>query len=374
MPNQAVQKLGEAQRLENDGNFEAAKIAYVDVLDISPRPAAYLGLARIYTNEGDYSRALAYLQTAHETLPEDKTIEARLRLAENQMQQVQLQRVISGEAFEETLEEGEFDDTPTSASLYFARFETVVYDDPETTSPIKRFTLADALKLEEMEGTLLPLPEEDAISTVFFSGQNSVGTHGQGDFAMTSDPAFFIERSRIALDAGDVNRARTELLRALEVYPRNPEALIGLADLYDDLGETGRARELLVMAENAAPESSRVHYKMGNTYLRRGKAAESVKHYQKALELEPKNVYAQHNLGVAYLQMRKFPEAAEALNATIELDPGYAPTYRHLGNIAESYLGNKEQAISLYQEYLKRGGRDRATVEGWIDDLQNPQP
>jgi len=86
---------------------------------------------------------------------------------------------------------------------------------------------------------------------------------------------------------GKLEEAETQMRRAVELNPQEPEALVHLCDLLLSREQAEQALPFCARAVQADPTSAPAHYRLGLALERLGRAAESAKHYEQATRLAP---------------------------------------------------------------------------------------
>jgi len=148
----------------------------------------------------------------------------------------------------------------------------------------------------------------------------------------------YVTLGRIHIATSKVDLALTEFQKALELDPRNSEAITGEATAYEHAGRFADAEATYKKAIALRPDYWDGYNSLGNFYDSRGRYDEAIAQYQRAIELTPDNPVAYSNLGAAYLDSgdsKKFPQAEAALQKSITLAPSY-PAYANLGFMYES--------------------------------------
>ena len=222
--------------------------------------------------------------------------------------------------------------------------------------------------------------------------------------AIELDPSAFEPRLRlakVALDADDLELARSTLdsLRALE--PGNPEVLTVEASLLQRDGRSGVALELMRAAAERRP-SARVLYNTANLEYQQGEIGDARRHLDQALERAPSYFSARFllaqiellngsaeraaalygelaeqspnrlllsNLGLAYFLLGQFDRAASTFRRSVDLAPGNASSVLNLAD-AEQLRGHTEEAAVLYQRVLGLVDAEEPNVDAKVFSLR----
>jgi serine/threonine-protein kinase len=153
-------------------------------------------------------------------------------------------------------------------------------------------------------------------------------------------PQAYVTLGGIHNATGKNELALEEFQRALQLDPRNADALNGLAHSYENSGRTADAEAAYRKAIALRPDYWNGYNNLGNFYERQGRHDDAVAQLQRVIELTPDNAQAYSNLGVVYINRgdsKAFSEAEQLLKKSIELNPGFS-AYANLG-----YLYNLQQ-------------------------------
>jgi len=114
--------------------------------------------------------------------------------------------------------------------------------------------------------------------------------------------------------------------RALEVDPRNPSALAGLAALTDaSRPEALEARLTREIAEQ--PGSAALHFMLGNLYAAQGRWSQAQGAYYEAYRIEPEGADILHNLAVSLDQLGQGRMAAGFYRKALEATSGQSAAF-----------------------------------------------
>jgi serine/threonine-protein kinase len=146
-------------------------------------------------------------------------------------------------------------------------------------------------------------------------------------------PMAYVTLGGIHNATGKNDLALEEFQRALQLDPRNADAIKGLAHSYESAGRIADAEAAYKKAIALRPDYWDGYNSLGNFYDRQGKYGDAVAQLQHVIELTPDNAQAYSNLGAVYVDagdFKKFPEAEKVLKKSIELSPSYG-AYANLG-------------------------------------------
>jgi len=105
--------------------------------------------------------------------------------------------------------------------------------------------------------------------------------------------------AEVKMSLGDEKAARTALMRAIELNPRNVTAQLALASLEGRSGNIDGMLSVMESAAQAAPESSDLQYRLAMAYESNERPADAMDAYEKSISLNSDLAVAKNNL--AYL-------------------------------------------------------------------------
>jgi serine/threonine-protein kinase len=149
----------------------------------------------------------------------------------------------------------------------------------------------------------------------------------------------YVTLGNIHQDSGKYDLALQEYQRALQLDPRNADAVIGLAHSYDSAGRTADAEAAYRKAIALRPDFWEGYNHLANFLDDHQRYDEAVAQFRHAIELTPDNWALYLNLSGVYTDMgsKHYTEAEQMLGKSLALEPSY-PAYANLG-----YLYNQEQ-------------------------------
>ena len=158
-------------------------------------------------------------------------------------------------------------------------------------------------------------------------------------------PSVYVTLGRIHDATAKHDLAVQEFQHALELDPRNADALNGMAHAYENAGRIKDAEAAYQRAAALRPDYWDGYNTLGLFYDRQRRFDEAIAQLRKAAELTPDNAQLYLNMGAVYLDsgdQKKRPEAEKALKKSTELNPSYAA----LANLGYFYLQEKRYAES----------------------------
>ncbi len=136
----------------------------------------------------------------------------------------------------------------------------------------------------------------------------------------------------IFVDTGQLSGAADAFGRAIELEPKNSDAVRRLADVYLAEGNNDAAERTYRKAIALNPEHWAGHSFFGVFLLRNGRYAEAAEQFEKVIDLTPANMRAHSNLGTAYFAMGDCDSAIIAFRLSLAIKPTYF-AYSNLGTI-----------------------------------------
>jgi tetratricopeptide (TPR) repeat protein len=152
--------------------------------------------------------------------------------------------------------------------------------------------------------------------------------------------------------AGDADQAAHSYRKALELYPKHPEAYVSLAQL---LAVENRLEEALEIWRQMAsqPELARTAFiSIGNLLATRKKFEDAEQSYRRAIEVEPKESEAYLGLGLVYQRQGKLDDMERVLNEALIAVPNDPQVYRLQAQLRQEQ-GRPDEAITLYRRIVE---------------------
>ncbi|HEX2715568.1 MAG TPA: tetratricopeptide repeat protein, partial [Candidatus Acidoferrales bacterium] len=186
-------------------------------------------------------------------------------------------------------------------------------------------------------------------------------------------PAVYVTLGRIHDDMGKHDLALQEYQHALQLNPRDADALNGMAHAYESAGRLADAESAFKKTAAMRPDYWDGYNTLALFYDRRGRNQEALAQYRRAAELTPDNAQVYSNMGASYFNTgdpKLLPEAENAFRKSIELTPSY-PAYANLGYLylregryAES-AAMTEKALALNDKNFQVWA-NLALAYGWL--------
>lgn len=158
-------------------------------------------------------------------------------------------------------------------------------------------------------GTAGSTPKEGMMSGTWSSITSLLGT------SQKLDGDIYIRAAHFAEQAGKYKEAEAKYQQALKVEPKNVDAMLGLARLYDHQGNSQQAVATYQKAIKTHPKDAKVYNDFGLCYSHRREFGPAQQMLQKAVELEPGKTNYRINLATVMIDMGRPSEALQNLVA-----------------------------------------------------------
>jgi tetratricopeptide (TPR) repeat protein len=153
------------------------------------------------------------------------------------------------------------------------------------------------------------------------------------------DDHSFVRAGNECLRHRDLDGAVRAYAKAVELNPKNAEALCNLGTSLSDKGMLQEAETAIRKALELKPNDKEIRLNLGIVLSRRRRLREAAQHYRKALEIDPKFVKAHANLASVLTETGEVDQAAEAYRKLLSLEPRDAHAHFELGRLL---LGRNE--------------------------------
>ncbi len=225
----------------------------------------------------------------------------------------------------------------------------------------------------------------------YLGGRSKTGESGEEPETdgEESSPEIHNNLGRIHLRNGQLDKARREFEKALELDPDNAEALLNIGAIHraegrvpeaehfakralqvdpnsigalsqlaeikrdqDELGEAIRLFEEALAIDDSQPF---LHLGYGDVLQRVGRFTGAERAFKSVLELEPDSFKARYNLGVTYGNQGQEEEAIRWYEEALEVEPGNFEAAKAWNNLGAIYLGRGEveKAQKQFEQAVK---------------------
>jgi tetratricopeptide (TPR) repeat protein len=166
------------------------------------------------------------------------------------------------------------------------------------------------------------------------------------------DFALRAEMARLMYETGQTEEAAREITTIAAARPRDSKLLAIAGDIYfKDKPETAATFYSRAVEVDAGDNHSRVQ--LGASLVRSMQYEKALPVLSDAIAREPGNYPAHASLATAFFKLKQYPDAAREFVWLIRTRPEIAASYYFLANSFE-HLGDCEQALRAYQEYVRR--------------------
>ena len=200
------------------------------------------------------------------------------------------------------------------------------------TAPFKKFgeTISSPFKKSASNKPKPITPEDDPISLSSRQAPDGAKIH--------------IALADVHKRAGKLEAAIEQYKMALEEEPKNLQALLGLARIYDNTGDRAKALKYYQLAVKYHEDSATAQNDLGLCLIREKKPKESIAALEKAIEIEPTKALYRNNLARILVELDRTPEAYKILVPV----HGEAVAHYNIGFLLNE-RGLKPQALEQFR-------------------------
>jgi Flp pilus assembly protein TadD len=176
--------------------------------------------------------------------------------------------------------------------------------------------------------------------------------------ALNADrPESWVNLGNLAIAHGDLDQARLDYGRALEIEPSFVAALVNLADLERRARRDGEGEKHLRRAAEVAPDNADVQHALGLSLIRQGRPEDAVRVLGRAALLAPGEPRYALVYGLALENVGRKGEAVVALEKALERFPDDADLLWTLATWARD-RGDWEEAVAYGRQLVEATGGD----------------
>ena len=376
--------------------YAEAELSYQRALAIDGDFAlAWVGLGRLYADQGDLDRAVEALNRAvalNATLAKPHYLLGNIRLRQQRLDSAVplYERAIAlqpnylqayfnlGGLHARQTDYGPATDVlrrgleamPHEVELMF-QLARVYFAQARYAEALRQ--LADVVSAEPARAEA-----HELIAQVYLAGEDAASAQEALRTGLSADSTSAALQARLGillLREGDADEAISLLQRALVADPDRDEVYYSLGQALVRRGQETRGRKLLeyfsalqgehqkILDYKTAvvlnPNDADAYYNLGAVYARIGRYRAASQAYQAALLIAPGHLNARNNLGNIHLRRRELGPAISAYRKVLELDPDYARAHHNLANVyvlqGESALAiaSFEKAVAADPQYRK---------------------
>jgi Serine/threonine protein kinase len=228
-------------------------------------------------------------------------------------------------------------DKPGNPALAITELNSAIQQNP-------RFALGYATLGEAFRLKFLMDHDPSSIGTAFSNCRKAIELDSHL-------PSVHVTLGLLESALGKHDLALVEFQKVLAINPRDADALIGMARVYEQMGRTTDAESNLKNAIDLRLGYWDGHRALAEFYDRQKRGQDAILQYRRIIELTPDNPEAYSDLGVQYLQLgdsQSLAAAEAAFRKSIQL----APNYQAFANIGWLYILQKryqESALATRQ-------------------------
>jgi tetratricopeptide (TPR) repeat protein len=154
------------------------------------------------------------------------------------------------------------------------------------------------------------------------------------------------------LKSNDYEGAQRQARKALELNPKNGDALYYLGLALFGRGQHDEAIRYLSEAAKLKPEAGEIQAELGVVFIAKNNLDEAVRYLHRALEIAPENAEAYFNLGVVMYRQGNKPQAVKCWSRAVELKPDDHEAHYNLALVLDEQ-GDVDGAIEHYRRTVQ---------------------
>lgn len=147
------------------------------------------------------------------------------------------------------------------------------------------------------------------------------------------DPGNYYLRSKYYLEQKDINKALSDISKAIQLDENNSDYFVSLSDIYLAMGRIPNCLESLKKAEKLDPANNDALLKIAEVYLILKDYPNTFAYTKKALDHDLINPVAHFIRGYAYMEMGDTSLAIKNFQAAADQDQNYYEAYIELGSL-----------------------------------------
>ncbi|HEY3439184.1 MAG TPA: tetratricopeptide repeat protein [Paludibaculum sp.] len=340
-PKNVVVRYNLARAYQTNGELDAARVQYNEVIKLSDRfAAAYLGSGQVALAQRNFARAI---QDADAVLKFDGR-NARARLIKTNA------LIQSGNLRQARMDLIEYvKDDPESADLNFqialTDFGEAKYKDAELRFRALRAKFPSDLRLVFAEAEVMVRSNRAAEAVQLLKAERP---------KHPDDRTLRIGLATLSARAGDFATAETEYRSLLQSDPKNLDIYVRLGDMLRAKGQLPAAIEILRKGQQMAPTNPGANLQLALTLDAAGQKAEALPFYESVVRLDPENAIALNNLAFQYAELGKDLDLAmKFAQKAKQKAPGSDDVTDTMGWVYVKKQLNDE-AITVFRDLIKR--------------------
>ena len=193
---------------------------------------------------------------------------------------------------------------------------------------------------------------QKALEHAAFLGRSSVAVFDSVSLNISGDKLF---------EAGDLDGAASEYLKALELNPEDQNVLNSLGVCYGFKKLPEKAVEYFDRVLELDPDNMMAHYNKGFLFVMNHRNQEAVASFRKAAALDPGNFDVLFQLGKAALELDLVDDALESFQAAARLENRKPIIFRYLGQTLLK-VGKTEEAQDAFKASVRFDPEDAPSL------------
>ena len=345
--------IGLGKLYGDQGNRTKALVALQRALALKDGAITYYYLGNLYARQGSYQQAIFHYQQAIERRPDYE--QAYINLAGVYARQTEYSTAI------QVLTRG-VAALPGSAELKF-RLGWNYFVQGRYAAALEQFQQVVRLDPQRLQAY-------DFIAQMYMAQEKGEEAQQLLQQALAAHPdasALLARLGILLLDAGSPAQASEYLERAIRKDPDHAEAYYSLGQAYLRTGLSDRGHAVLhyfeLLQDNYQelldlktaivlnPSDAAACFGLGKVYGRIGRYEAARQAYLAVLKINPGHVDAQNNLGNIYLRQQRPHQAIQVFSALLQADSNYVRAYNNLG-YAYLAINQPQRAIQTYKKAI----------------------
>ena len=191
-------------------------------------------------------------------------------------------------------------------------------------------------------------------------------------------PAVHVTLGHLHAKLGENDLALKEFQHVLDINPRDADAIVGMAGVYEHVNRIPDAEAAYKRAIALRPDYWDGYRALAEFYDRQNRRQDSIAQYRRIIELTPDNPEAYSDLGVEFLES-KDPKSFAAAEAAFQKSFQLAPNYQAYANLGWLYIVQKRytEAVAANHKALELNDKDWRVwgnlqlAYTWLGDNEN---
>lgn len=149
----------------------------------------------------------------------------------------------------------------------------------------------------------------------------------------SSNANLFYQRARLYYEGMDLNKALSDIGKAIHLEPGEADYRLLLADIYKAMNKFQDARTVLKKVANRSQRNVKANLKLAELELAYKDYQQALLHLNRVLDVEPDNARAFYVKGIVYMEKGDTNKAIDHYMQSVDNDPAFQDPYLQLGNI-----------------------------------------